>query len=189
MDMKAEDLQKTVDALEGDGFLSIKYADKDEYCLGLTKEGRSLVLEVRAERERRKAAAEEAARADAERKEAERKAEEERLERDRREREAREAAARERKKREEEKAIAREEIEEDDIEPALDYPLTVGADEIKGQAPVAQKEGNVPQESAPKAPISETRIVLYVWLAAFLGALLGGGIVGLVMYVLHVVLK
>ena len=32
------------------------------------------------------------------------------------------------------------------------------------------------------------KTVLYVWLAAFLGALLGGGIVGLVMYILHVTL-
>ena len=70
--MKVEDLADTVKTLEGEGFVAVKYADKGEYCLGVTKEGRSLVLEVRDERERRKQAAEEAAKAEAERKERER---------------------------------------------------------------------------------------------------------------------
>ena len=207
-----DELPSIVDALKDEGYLQVKYADKSEYCLGVTNQGRALVNEVRAERERRKQAVEDAAKAEASRKEAERK-----------EREAQEAAEKEKKKLEEALENAKRELEEakaktnetpsrkrsDDAKQAKSRkekakeahaPAAIDAVDVPaketdpmGHVPEVKREEKVPVQSEKKdvgvVSVKEGRIVLLVWLAAFLGALLGGGIVGLVMYILHVVLK
>ena len=146
----ADELQGLVSALADEGFVALKYAENGEYCLGVTVQGRSLVNEVRAERERRKQVAQ--AKAEAE------------------------VAA---------KAEANAE--------GAACAAAVAEDHTDGQAPTVPAEGDVPRQIEPSLPaashVGETKTLLIVWLAAFLGALLGGGIVGLVMYILHVILQ
>lgn len=225
--VKEDELAASVESLAGEGYVAVKYADKDEYCLGVTAQGRALVVEVRDERERRKQAAEEAKKAEAARKEAERKAaverkraEEARLKAEKEKKEAEEKAAREKEKLERELREARQALEEErnekeatvfgeneqktaerevaaDRTVALRAPAEAKPADQKGQAPQqtdsSEKEGDVVRENLPTAQNTgvnkEGKTALLVWLAAFFGALLGGGVVGLVMYILHITLK
>lgn len=168
-----EDLPALVDTLSGDGYIQLKYADEGEYCLGVTAQGKSLVHSVREERERRRAADLEVKREEEARQEAERLAR-----RARREKEQLDAQV----------AAMRQALTDANIEPPVleAPPVEDDADEDK-PLPISPDE----IETSHVAPAPATvggKTVLYVWLAAFLGALLGGGIVGLVMYVLHVTL-
>ena len=130
------ELDTMVSTLADEGYLVVKYADQGEYCLGSTPQGRALVAEVKAERERR----------------------------------SRPQAA---------------------VRPLEPTPIEAAADDVVAEesavAPVdSAAEDETDGRPAVQAPSIEGKTVLLVWLAAFLGALLGGGIVGLVMYLLHV---
>ncbi|MBO4534578.1 MAG: hypothetical protein J5755_01420 [Clostridia bacterium] len=56
-------LEDKINALSTEGYLVVKYAVGGEYCLGLTAAGTGIVKSVRSERARREAAREEAAKA------------------------------------------------------------------------------------------------------------------------------
>lgn len=201
------ELDKVLHALTDEGYVVVKYADQVEYCLGLTPQGNSLVVDVRAERRRRKEAAEEAARAEKARQEAERRAAEAeaKAEQMRRELEAQMAEI-ERERRSQEEVRQREADRQAQDDSALSAEqqaasLVLSSEEepiaLQAVPDAIGKDEIMPNENARSAtlsggeqPVTPTgRMVLSVWLAGFLGAFLGGGIVGFVFYlILHFVI-
>jgi len=157
------ELPQRIARLAEEGFVSVKYADGAEYCLGATREGKALVREVQEERERRK----------------QEEADKLRREADGHRQEALESQAQ---------------------ESATDVPEAESAahDEQSadgGNAPACEDKPSLStrdKSGAKQAPVAvptEAKRLLSTWAAAFFGALLGGGIVGLVMYILHVTLQ
>jgi hypothetical protein len=154
-------LAGAVDALQTEGYLVVKYADSHEYCLGATPQGRSLVAEVRAERARREKAAEEARQAEVSRQRAEAAMRQQSLE-------AKQGA----------------DGSLPDQEGAADQADVLAPNALTEESAVPASQ----QTPSPSVITREGKMVLFMWLAAFFGALLGGGIVGLVMYLLHITL-
>lgn len=157
-----EEVPALLEVLVHGGYLTLKYADRSEYCLGLTPQGRALVMEVRQERDRR-LAAEKAL-------EVSRARQAQRLQIAEAERVA-------------ERAVA-EESREGDVTLSEEAASEEVASEVAQEAPTVPVVAPVRVDDARFS----RKLILCAWLSAFCGALLGGGLVGLIMYILHVTL-
>lgn len=196
-----EELDKALTTLTDDGYVQVKYADYAEYCLGLTPQGRSLVADVRVERERRAQATADAAEAmrDCMAALQELKTQREALAQ---ERETLRAAMRQERERMQNGGDVPAQVDADTAQSAADESAldtaesepTDGTESTSADGAQGADSAVKPSVSLRTAPAAKGKqgfvghwgkVALLVWLAAFFGALLGGGIVGLVIYLIY----